>query len=163
MVGLGAVLFSVPGALAILMLAFAPLAILRREQQRAKKDAAHLARQLAIHERRRNKRNTKHIAVPAQRAVVHIVTKDDGNVATVTARHSVQRARRAMGLLDAWSALLPARVAREDLGDYIELIAERLEKGQNWLVYVNTAGAMFWTGVNAVGYFLKETGKRKTT
>jgi hypothetical protein len=58
-----------------------------------------------------------------------------------------RRATRSMRILDAWSAVLPARVNNEELGDYIEDINRRVAQGQRRLVYIRLAAAIFWTGV----------------
>lgn len=64
-------------------------------------------------------------------------------------------------VLSFWAALLPARIANEDLGDYFEDIARRSEAGQRSLVWVRVMAAMFWTAVNAAGYLLKRVGRRR--
>ena len=51
--------------------------------------------------------------------------------------------------------MLPSRIANEDLADYVEDINRRIGKGQRKLVYVRVIATIFWTGVNAVGYLLK--------
>jgi hypothetical protein len=68
---------------------------------------------------------------------------------------AVRHASRAFTCLDAWGAVLPIRIANEDLADFMEAIAERIARGQVCQVYLHTASAMFWTGVNAVGHFLR--------
>jgi hypothetical protein len=68
---------------------------------------------------------------------------------------------RVLNTLDIWGALLPTRIFNEELGDFIEDINRRAMEGQRCGVYLRMIAAMFWTGVNAVGYFLKEIGKRK--
>jgi hypothetical protein len=73
-------------------------------------------------------------------------------------RRKVRRDARAV--LDVWAAFLPSRVATEDLGDYLEDINNRLAKGQRKLVYVRVAAAIFWTGINAVGYAMKAVGRK---
>jgi hypothetical protein len=70
--------------------------------------------------------------------------------------------RRAYVLLDYWAALLPARIANEDLGDYLEDITNRAAAGQTWAVYLRIFAAVFWTGVNATGYALKRLRQRRT-
>ena len=62
------------------------------------------------------------------------------------------RERRALTILDGWSALLPVRVATEDVGDYIEDIHRRAEQGQHWLLWVRVITAVVWTGINAAGF-----------
>lgn len=72
--------------------------------------------------------------------------------------------QRALSTLDTWALLLPERIATEILGDYVEDINRRTAAGQGrFKIYVRMLAAMFWTGVNAVGYFLKEVGKQKAT
>lgn len=65
--------------------------------------------------------------------------------------------------LDLWAAFLPIRISNEVLGDYLEDINRRAACRQHWALYLRALSAMFWTGVNAVGYFLKEVGSRKVT
>jgi hypothetical protein len=43
----------------------------------------------------------------------------------------------------------------EDLGDYVEDINRRAAEGQRWQIYIRTLAAMFWTGVNALGYLFR--------
>src|SRR5262249_28065867 len=67
-------------------------------------------------------------------------------------------------VLYVWAAVLPSRIADEDLGDFLEKIRRMQQRGDpRWLIYLQTFSAMFWTGVNAVGYFLKEIGKKKSS
>lgn len=68
---------------------------------------------------------------------------------------------RPLGILDTWGALLPARIANEDLGDFIEDIERRTKAGQRFTVWLRVAAAMFWTGVNALGYFYEKVGTKK--
>jgi len=76
--------------------------------------------------------------------------------ATISPSECAEQVRsRAQAILDTWSLFLPARIAREDLADYIEALDQRLRVGQCWQVYIGVVAAMFWTGVNAAGYFLK--------
>lgn len=64
-------------------------------------------------------------------------------------------------LLDAWSTLLPARVIKEDMGDFVEDINRRIALGQRVLPWVRCGAAIFWTGVNAIGYLMSNLlGKR---
>jgi hypothetical protein len=74
---------------------------------------------------------------------------------------NAERARRSMTILDAWSAVLPARVNKEELGDYMEDINRRALMGQRRLVYVRLAAAVFWTGLHALSDLLQSLGKRK--
>jgi hypothetical protein len=74
-----------------------------------------------------------------------------------------RRATRSMKILDAWSAVLPARVNNEELGDYIEDINRRAAEGQRHLVYVRLATAIFWTGVHALSDLLQSLSKRKAS
>ena len=73
----------------------------------------------------------------------------------------VERARRTHIVMDFWGALLPARVVKEDLGDYIEDINRRALAGQRFGLYLRVAAAMFWLAVNTVGYWRKSLGKAK--
>jgi hypothetical protein len=70
--------------------------------------------------------------------------------------------RKAANVLDGWAILLPARVFKEDLGGYLEDINRRADEGQRFRLYLRVLAAMFWTGVNSFGYFLKEVGKTKS-
>ena len=72
------------------------------------------------------------------------------------------RSRHAARVLDGWSIVLPSRIVKEELGDYLEDINRRAAAGQRFPVYLRLFAAMFWTGVNAVGYLLKQIGSRKT-
>jgi hypothetical protein len=77
-----------------------------------------------------------------------------------TRRRNLPNRERVCSLLDCWSALLPTRIAQEDLGDFIEVIMRRIDAGQRWRVYLNVASAIFWTGLNAIGYAMKAVGKK---
>lgn len=68
---------------------------------------------------------------------------------------------RAVRLLDIWGAVLPARIATEDLNDYVEDIHRRIRMRQRASVYVRMVVAIFWTALNAVAYFLKQIRGRK--
>jgi len=63
--------------------------------------------------------------------------------------------RSALCLLDAWAAILPIRIAKEDLGDYREDIERRADAGQRWLLWLRVITALVWTGINAVGFVSK--------
>jgi len=66
-------------------------------------------------------------------------------------------------LLEIWSALLPARIASEELGDYIEKINWLTSQGSpRWLIRLQTVSAIFWTGLNTLSYVLKQLGKIKS-
>ena len=54
-----------------------------------------------------------------------------------------------------WSAVLPARVSDEDLGNYFEDIDARAKRGERWGLALRVLSAIFWTGLAAVGYALK--------
>ena len=62
--------------------------------------------------------------------------------------------------LAVWKTVLPARIANEDLGDYIEDIDRLIARKQNRLAYLRLLAAIFWTGVNAIGYLRKKLRKR---
>jgi hypothetical protein len=64
-------------------------------------------------------------------------------------------------VLDLWAVLLPARIVNEDLGDYLEDIHRRIAAGQRWCVYLRIVAAIFWTGLNAIGYAMKLVGRRR--
>jgi len=66
----------------------------------------------------------------------------------------------ALSILDAWAAVLPARIVNEDLGDYIDDISRRKAAGQRFLVCLRVVAAMFWTGFNTLGYVLKKLRRR---
>jgi hypothetical protein len=71
-------------------------------------------------------------------------------------------ATRLRSVLDVWSALLPARVAAEDLGDYLEDIHRRVAAGQRWLACFRLVVAVCWTTLNAIGYALTQLRRQKT-
>lgn len=81
----------------------------------------------------------------------HLERREDAR--RVSAPRSAQASLRVLNL---WSAILPYRVATEDLGDYIEEIKKRFQSGQSPLIiYVRTAAAIFWTAVNALGVIMR--------
>lgn len=72
------------------------------------------------------------------------------------------RLQRAYDILDAWSVILPHRVVTEEIGDYLEDITRRIALGQRWRPRLRIAAAIFWTGINAIGYTVKDMiGRRK--
>lgn len=73
----------------------------------------------------------------------------------VRVKSTVENRKYAVTLLDGWGAFLPARIAKEELGDYIEDIDRRAEAGQRWLVWVRVITAILWTGINTVGFVTK--------
>ena len=77
------------------------------------------------------------------------------------AKRYADRRRRVHAVLDLWSALLPARVANEDLADYREDINRRLSARQRPLIYLRLVTAILWTAFNAVGYAMTMLGKQK--
>jgi hypothetical protein len=70
--------------------------------------------------------------------------------------------RRAESFLSAWASLLPARIATEDIGDYIEDIRRRAEAGQRVRLALRVVAAVFWTAVNTVGYWRSTMGGKRT-
>jgi len=58
----------------------------------------------------------------------------------------------ALRLLNAWGALLPIRIAKEDLGDYIEDIHRRAENGEWILLWLRVLTALIWTSINVLGF-----------
>jgi hypothetical protein len=68
--------------------------------------------------------------------------------------------RRVQAALTVWSAILPGRIVNEEFGDYMEDIHCRIAKGQRWCVYLRVCAAIFWTGLNAIGYAMKAVGKK---
>ena len=73
---------------------------------------------------------------------------------------AAQRFRHIETILDTWAAILPVRIANEDLADYLEDICRRCDAGQSGRVYIRTLATVFWTGINAVGYAMKALGKK---
>jgi hypothetical protein len=73
----------------------------------------------------------------------------------------VESAHKTLAVVDFWGALLPARVVKEDLGDYIEDIHRRINDGQRFRVWLRVAAAVFWTALNAFGYAMKLLGKKE--
>lgn len=70
--------------------------------------------------------------------------------------------RRALTVLDRWAVWLPARVVKEDLGDYIEDINRRAcEHQHGFWIFLRVISAMSWTTVNAIGYYREKVNKRK--
>ena len=98
-------------------------------------------------------------------------TLADGHVLThlrLTQKKVEEELRRAVGagsvanVLDSWATFLPARIVNEELGDYLEDITRRAADGQRFRVYLRMVMAMFWTGVNALGYYRKQVGNTKS-
>ena len=57
-------------------------------------------------------------------------------------------------VLDRWARLLPTRIAKEDLGDYMEDVNRRVASGQRVRPWIRVFLGMLWTAVNAVGHTL---------
>jgi len=75
---------------------------------------------------------------------------------------SVDVVRRCAGrILDTWSLFLPVRLVNEEIGDYLEDINRRLVHGKTWCIYLRVASAIFWTGLNAIGYARTVLGKKR--
>jgi hypothetical protein len=65
------------------------------------------------------------------------------------------RKKSALRILNAWGAILPIRLATEDLGDYREDIENRANRGERWLLLLRVLTAILWTGINTVGFISK--------
>ena len=74
----------------------------------------------------------------------------------------VARAARAAAILDAWGEILPARITDEDLGDFVEDVRRRAQRGQRVRVWVRVGTAIIWSGVNAVAYVVASLRKSPT-
>ena len=48
------------------------------------------------------------------------------------------------------------------IGDYLEDIDRRIRDGQRWGVRFRIVAAIFWTGINALGYTVKDLIGRRT-
>jgi hypothetical protein len=99
-----------------------------------------------------------------QRASKHGIGVDYATLmtwATVREPSAVVVESKARGILDAWAAWLPIRIANEEIGDCLEDIARRTRAGQRWNVYVRVASCIFWSAVNALGYYYEKVGRKK--
>jgi hypothetical protein len=77
---------------------------------------------------------------------------------------SVALQRKCGRLLDAWAVWMPQRVVDEQLGDSLEDLARRVAANKSiWSIRIKVALTMFWLTVHSVGYFLKESGIRKSS
>lgn len=83
--------------------------------------------------------------------VFHALDQNDPE----TAKSISKAATSALSLLDGWAAILLIRISKEDLGDYIEDIHNRAEKGQSWKLWIRTITALIWTTINAAGYLMQ--------
>lgn len=72
-----------------------------------------------------------------------------------------RRFERAADILDVWAIVLPPRILNEDYGDFLEDISRRASEGQIVGTYLRTGLAIFWTGINAIGHFLKTLRRTK--
>jgi hypothetical protein len=59
------------------------------------------------------------------------------------------------GLLDTWCKWLPSRIANEEVGDYHERIKLLCRENRRWSVYRCFLSAVFWSGLNGLGYALR--------
>ena len=83
---------------------------------------------------------------------------------SLTERQRLQTTQRCEKVFQVWSAVLPARINNEVLGDYLEDIHRRIAAGESRsLVFLRLVWAVFWTGVDAIGYFVKAIGRSKST
>ncbi len=71
------------------------------------------------------------------------------------------RFEAASRVLDGWGAILPSRIFKEDLGDYIEDTGRRAREGQRFGVWIRVTAAVFWTGLNAISFAMKLLGKKR--
>jgi len=85
-----------------------------------------------------------------------ILVIDESALAFAERVACLSRARRAKAVIDAWSAFLPARIVKEDVGDYMEDIGRRAADGQYVLLACRVIAAICWTMVNSIGYFMKQ-------
>lgn len=76
----------------------------------------------------------------------------------------LERQQRIANILDGWATILPKRVVNEELGDYLEDISKRIAAGQTWKPRLRLLSAIFWTGINAIGYTVKDLlGRRQAS
>ena len=76
----------------------------------------------------------------------------------------LQTKHRTDKVLQVWSAVLPARINNEDLGDYLEDIHQRIAAGQSrWIISLRIVAAVFWTATDTIRYFFKAIGRSKST
>jgi hypothetical protein len=69
--------------------------------------------------------------------------------------------RRAEAILDVWALVLPPRVSKEMVGDFLEDIHRRAGAGQpSWRIYLRMIAAIYYTAVNAIGHVRKEFGRK---
>lgn len=67
---------------------------------------------------------------------------------------------RAKGIFGLASALLPARVVDEELGDALEDVNRRLKEGRpRYEINLKIWGAVFWATFHSTSYALKRLGK----
>jgi hypothetical protein len=100
----------------------------------------------------------------AQRRLLSWISDRDASLTDLKGTEhlrSNRRERRVLTILDCWAAVLPARIVKEDLGDYIEDIKHRCADGQRIRVWLRALAATFWTGVNSIGYAMTALGKRQ--
>lgn len=72
------------------------------------------------------------------------------------------RAARAAAILDAWGAILPARIMNEDVGDFVEDVRRRAQTGQRVRVWLRVGTAIAWSGVNTAAYVVSALRKSTT-
>lgn len=83
-----------------------------------------------------------------------------GEAVTRPSRRAFEKAERT---LDSWAAILPIRIANEEIGDCIEDLRRREARGQTRLLYLRVASAMVFTGLHAIAdVFARVSGKRTT-
>jgi hypothetical protein len=59
--------------------------------------------------------------------------------------------RRLVALLEFWAVLLPQRIVDEDLGDYVEDINRRRDRGETWQPGVRAFRPFFGPGSTQSG------------
>ena len=69
------------------------------------------------------------------------------------ARLSSTSGRSSAAILEVLAHVLPERIVREDLGDFVERTNSAFQNGRWVLGWLGTASAVFWTTVNALSYF----------
>lgn len=66
--------------------------------------------------------------------------------------------RQAEYWLDLLSALVPKRIANEEIGDALEAIHRMVKaKRPKWFIYLKVATTCFWVGVHTVMHYARES------
>jgi hypothetical protein len=157
-------LFAIPQVAALFVVFATILTFVQERRQLNKRLLREAKREAERQARKQRRRRTDRVTAVYNPTSVSVVSRAPASIQAPLAAESTRPwIRGPLEVLDFWSTILPARVNSEDLGDYVQDIISRMERGQRVRVVFRVWAAILWTGVNAIGYFLKQIGRQRAT